>query len=288
MEFDETTHTYTDNGKTLISVTQLLAKHGLAPSYDNVNEDVVRMKAERGTFIHQEIANYIQNGKLGISKELASFRRYCKANNITFHKSEYMVHNDIVAGTCDFTYIKDGELYRVDFKTTSQRHYESVGRQLSLYDYLDTEKANHLQAWYFDSNGKLKVVDIPFQENTEIERLLECERTNQKFVKAEIVLTNQQLEDISKLEQIIENAKLSTEYANAQLKEIQEAILKQMEEKNIRMFKNDRFTISYVSPTTRVGIDTKRLKEERPDIAEEYKTETQVKASVRIKLKGEK
>ena len=53
--FDEKTHTYTDDGKHLISVTQLMKKHGLAPDYSGVSESVLGAKAQRGTLIHKEI-----------------------------------------------------------------------------------------------------------------------------------------------------------------------------------------------------------------------------------------
>lgn len=58
--FNKENHTYTLDGKILISVTQLMRKHGLAPDYSGVNEVVLQRKAERGTLIHEEIERYIK------------------------------------------------------------------------------------------------------------------------------------------------------------------------------------------------------------------------------------
>ena len=43
--FDEEKHEYTLNGKKLISVTQLMQKHGLAPSYAGVSTEILNAKA---------------------------------------------------------------------------------------------------------------------------------------------------------------------------------------------------------------------------------------------------
>ena len=55
LKFDAEKHEYFDGEKRLISVTQLLKKHGLAPDYSGVSDSVLNAKAERGTLIHSEI-----------------------------------------------------------------------------------------------------------------------------------------------------------------------------------------------------------------------------------------
>jgi hypothetical protein len=65
IEFREDTHEYFLDGRKLISVTQLMRKHGLAPSYDAVPSAVLKAKAERGTLIHKEIEKYIKYGEIG-------------------------------------------------------------------------------------------------------------------------------------------------------------------------------------------------------------------------------
>ena len=63
--------------------------------------------------------------------------------------------------------------------------------------------------------------------------------------------------------------------------ELQEA----MDKYGVKKFENDILKVTYVEPTTRTTIDSKKLKEELPAIAEKYTKTTVVKGSVRIEVK---
>ena len=52
-QFDKNKHEYTLDGRPLISVTQLMKKHGLSPDYSAVDPEVLFAAAERGTLIHR-------------------------------------------------------------------------------------------------------------------------------------------------------------------------------------------------------------------------------------------
>ena len=71
--FNEAEHTYTLGEKTLISVTQLLKKHGLSTNYANVDAEVLEKAANKGTAVHKEIENYIKNGDVGFTSELIDY-----------------------------------------------------------------------------------------------------------------------------------------------------------------------------------------------------------------------
>jgi len=68
-------------------------------------------------------------------------------------------------------------------------------------------------------------------------------------------------------------------------KEYKEKIQQAMEERGIKKFENEFITITYIEPTTRVTLDSKKLKEEEPDTYIKYVNQSEVKASVRIKVK---
>lgn len=68
-------------------------------------------------------------------------------------------------------------------------------------------------------------------------------------------------------------------------KELKERILEEMEIKGIVKLETDDLIISYVAPTTRETLDSKALKEELPTIYDEYAKISNVKQSLRIKLK---
>ena len=184
MVFDTKTHTYIDNetSKVLISCTELLKKHNLAPKYDSVDSEILRLASERGTLIHKEIEDYIKKGERGFTKELGNFIKEIQYQEIEILESEQLLHNDIVAGTCDFLYKdKDNKVHRADFKTTSTIHKDYVAWQLSLYDHLDTTKANYFEVWHFDKDGYLTIKQLAPKPIKEIEKLLDAERKGEIY-----------------------------------------------------------------------------------------------------------
>ena len=64
-----------------------------------------------------------------------------------------------------------------------------------------------------------------------------------------------------------------------------ENLLKEMEEKNVLKIDTEKLLISYVAPSTRETLDSKKLKEDLPDIYDLYVKFTDVKSSLRIKVK---
>lgn len=67
--------------------------------------------------------------------------------------------------------------------------------------------------------------------------------------------------------------------------EIKKALYEAMEKNGIVKIDTDEMAISYIYPTTRETLDSKLLKEELPDIYDSYVKITNVKGSVRIKIK---
>lgn len=64
-----------------------------------------------------------------------------------------------------------------------------------------------------------------------------------------------------------------------------ENLLKEMEENNVLKVDTEKLLISYVAPSTRETLDSKKLKEDLPDIYDLYVKFTDVKSSLRIKVK---
>ena len=64
-----------------------------------------------------------------------------------------------------------------------------------------------------------------------------------------------------------------------------ENLLKEMEENNVLKVDTEKLLISYVEPSTRETLDSKKLKEDLPDIYDLYVKFTDVKSSLRIKVK---
>lgn len=68
--------------------------------------------------------------------------------------------------------------------------------------------------------------------------------------------------------------------------ELKESLLKAMEENEITNWEspNGEITVSYRKPSTRTTLDSKKLKEDMPDIYEEYSKTSNVKSSITLKV----
>lgn len=71
------------------------------------------------------------------------------------------------------------------------------------------------------------------------------------------------------------------------MKEVKEKVKQAMEEYGITSFDNEDLTITYQKGTTRKSVDSKKLKEELPDIYEEYLKESPVASSVIVEVKND-
>ena len=289
LEFDKTAHQYKLDGRPLISVTQLMKKHGLAPDYSGIDPTVLERAAERGTLVHKEIEDYNRHGIAGFTKEMADYADYIETCDLTVKASEQAACNDICAGTIDIILEDDtGDLIIVDIKTTATLNIEAVSWQLSIYNALLGYPCNYAEAFHFGKDGALKVVGVAFKQKEEIERLFQCERegTIYKQPDALDIITPQQVAAIEAAEQIIAQAEAEKKAAEERIAEIKAALIAEMEKKAVKTFETDRLKVTYIMPTTRTTIDIARLKEEHPEIAVEYGKTSQTSAGVRITLKG--
>ena len=66
---------------------------------------------------------------------------------------------------------------------------------------------------------------------------------------------------------------------------LKQSILEEMEAKGIVKIENDDLLISYIAPTDRETFDSKKLREDNPDLYDEYIKISKVKASIRVKVK---
>jgi hypothetical protein len=91
-------------------------------------------------------------------------------------------------------------------------------------------------------------------------------------------LAPETIEQIVEFERIVKAAKEGEEKLKA-------AILDEMENKGIIKLDSDKLAITYVAPTTRESFDSKALRADLPEVYDAYAKISQVKASVRIKVK---
>ena len=140
--------------------------------------------------LKRKIENYIKNGEIGFTSELSEFIDYIHKNDLKPLESEFIVFNDVVAGTVDlFGEYCGATAVLADYKTTATLHKEALRWQLSLYEYLMGVSVDIFQAFHFTDKG-LKVVDvepIPFEE---ILKLIECERNGVIYAGRQLVVAD--------------------------------------------------------------------------------------------------
>lgn len=292
LTFDEATHTYKLGDKELISVTTLLKKHGLAPNYNEVPVDILKKASERGKMIHTEIEKYIKDDSYtSFVDEVKEFERLKKCRELSELVSEVKLHNNLVAGTADLICkafaVGGTERVIVDFKITSRLNVEYVTWQTSIYAYLYehqcSEKIGNIYVIHF-VDGKGKFIKLNRISNEEIERLFECEKNGTIYERKAIVLTDEEIYDLRKIEEFIQTWKEELAIHEKLEQEFKDKLLAEMEKHDIYKFEVANMQITRVPSTNRLTIDSTKLKKEYPEIAEKCTKSTTVKGYVKITI----
>ena len=193
ISFDKQTHTYTNDGRLLLSVTEVIKRYVFPDLYSNVPDEVLAKAAERGTATHAIIERYIK-GTLNKEEyeenkaDVDAFVNEIEKKRFRFSQSEYIVSDEeLLAGTIDILGVFNDEIFSrymiADIKTTSKLNIEYLQWQLSLYKYLLCREEYisgggpdlygiHLR------DGKCKIVKIEQLPLEAIESLLDAIRNN--------------------------------------------------------------------------------------------------------------
>ena len=294
IKFDEILHKYTVDGKEVISVTQLLQKHKITPSYDAVDKELLRMASERGTLIHEEVENWIKNRDLGFTQEAYYICDYL-TDKIYYGSeiiSEQMVANDVVAGRFDLLFL-DGKkrLVLADIKTGNSKHLFGWSWQLSLYKYLYEKmygKKIESLIVMWAKNDDMTVIPCEYVGDDKIENLLNAEREGRLISDVDLGVSEEELEELEELMQDIKSKEEELNLLKEKVDKIKETLYGTMEKEGIKTVDRNKLKITYVAPSTRVSIDSKKLQKEEPEIYKKYVKTTTVAGSIKITLMGEK
>ena len=293
IKFDEILHKYTVDGKEVISVTQLLQKHRITPSYDAVDKELLRVASERGTLIHEEVEKWIESGECGFTKEA---ERICDYLNSTVDKdsqiiSEQMVANDVVAGRFDILFTYKKELVLADIKTGNSKHLFGWSWQLSLYKYLYErmydKKIEHLGIIWARENG-MTVMPCEYVGDDKIENLLNAEREGRMISDVDLGVSEEELEDLTELMEDIKSKEEELKILNEKVDKAKGILYETMGKEGVKTVDRGKLKITYVAPSSRTSVDSKKLEKEEPEIYKKYVKTTTVEGNIKITLIGEK
>lgn len=310
VEFEEKDHIYTVNGEIAgISVTELLAKHGLAPDYSGVNKQKRRESADKGKAVHKDLEDILNVASYGPKTEQGKhFAEWVKENidcGVGEQKLAYEYNGLIIAGTADVMAIgKNKTLIVADHKNTAKFHREYVSWQVSLLDYfarklgrekingkiLNWKGANKFYCFHYDpKSGEMKVYELEKVSDEEIERLIECEYKNEIYQRAVLVI-DPELEKKYLLaeEKFMEIEKQAKEVQNAR-DDLRAELLKLFEQQGIKSWesRDGKLLVTYVAPAEQLRVDSAKLKTKYPQVFAECQKLSKVKAQIRVKVRGE-
>jgi len=148
IKFDSLFHTYRVNNKIVPSVTQLLDDG----TYDNssIGVDVLEYARFKGTLIHEEIQNYLENGEIGFTSELQEFIRLFEENKQLFEEEA----------------IFDYKTYATATPKNRKKCYEQLSMYSEAVEYLigNKPKKKYLIHLPHDKKGRIYDLTKEFEE----------------------------------------------------------------------------------------------------------------------------
>lgn len=309
IDFDEEQHIYFVNGDIAsISVTELLAKHKLAPKYSGVDKKFVIAAAEEGKKIHADLEKIFNEKEYTLETPQAkNFEKWVKENvkcGVGEQKLALNYKGMTIAGTADVMgFLKDDSLFVGDHKNTAQFNREYVSWQVSLYDYfarqLKGEKLNgqafnwggasKFYCFHYNKKkeGELEVYELDKVPDSEIERLLECEYNGETYTRQELVVAPELQLEFTKRQKSIIRLEKQLENAKKKMESVREQFVKLFEEQKIVKWETDNLVVTYIAPTEMHTIDSTKLKRELPQVYDKYQKVSKRKATVKIAIRGE-
>lgn len=272
VNYDDTTHSYTLDGKPVRSVTEIASEIcGIKPQFFKA------VAAARGTDVHSELGRYYDPKEKfdaeDFTTELAPvIAKFLKREPNMY--TEVMVYNEKLnyAGTADLVRITDGKITDiVDFKSGHvNKRYCTV--QLSLY------KLAMESMGYDVSEARLRVISPAGITKIDPMTWSQC----WDMQKSELDPIDR--DNIRAMEQRLAELTPYVEEYDAIQQKLRADLLEQLEIAGATTYTGDTFVATYVRPTTRVSLDTARLKAEQPDIFNSYSKETKVQATIKISM----
>lgn len=290
--FVEESHQYFLGKKELKGVTGTLIKKAFPDTYKNIPESVLMKAAERGGLIHNTFETFCSIFDADINKypnpteELRAFYDMLISFGLHYIASEYLVTDgENFASAIDGIFADDeGNIYLVDYKTTSTLHYDNVSLQLSIYAKWFEEQNPDLKVkeivcmWF--KNGQSKFQPLQRVADEQIDKLINAYLANDADYQYKVEVPEQ----FSALEQEYRLITARIDAMKIVQDDLKEKIMKMMEANKQKSIKTNIGSYSYVAATTKKVFDTKLFKDTEPDHYEYYLKETATKPSLRIKL----
>jgi hypothetical protein len=290
-------HKYYYGFKELSGITGMLKQFISPHKLDGIDPEVLENARKRGAGIHEALDGLIKNKCSDemnvdfINEALKIYDKLAELNMIAI-ASEYIVSDfENFASPIDVIgYNETGEIFILDLKCTSVLDYDFVRWQTNIYrlffEKMTGLRVTGLYALHYH-NQECDIVELSMIEDQHINYMLDCWTDLEEFHNPidekinEDVMLNKTLQVCKSIE-ALENEK---KQLDAEFEKLKTGLLELMKANGVKKFENDLIRLTYKEKSTRVSLDSKRLKEEQPEVFENYKKETEVKESILIKIK---
>lgn len=290
--FIEETHQYFIGKKELKGVTGTLIKKAFPDTYKNIPESVLMKAAERGSLIHNTFETFCSIFDADIkqypnpTEELQALHSMLVTFDLHYVASEYLVTDgENFASAIDGIFAdKEGNIYLVDYKTTSTLHYDNVSLQLSIYAKWFEEQNPDLKVkeivcmWF--KNGQSKFQPLPRVADYQIDDLINAYLADDAEYQYKVEVPEQ----FSALEQEYRLVSARMDALKIKQDDLKEQMMKMMETNKQKSIKTNIGSYSYVESTTKRTLDMKLFKEKYPNAYEILTKVSISKPSLRIKL----
>lgn len=284
IRFDPENHLYFDDkGFIVPSVTQILgAVYGTG--LENAPTEFVNRAADKGHFHHAEFDTYNKTGQKGTSPEFETW--YKHFGKIT-GESEKIVSAETQYGAFAGTVDLFGNGFIYDWKTCKTATKQQVAKwqkQLSFYCYALRKMGytvNEPLKIVHVNGGDLEVINVDYLGNNFVEETMKLYADNKQPEKP-----TYELQTVSKSDlQTLEDTLFQIETLEKVVSNIREKIKDEMERRKILDLQVGRVKMTYVAGTIRQTFDSKKFKQDDPDLYAIYLKNTEVKPSLRITVK---
>ena len=283
VQFNEQLHIYTIGERQLKGVTPLV--NAVYHTYDGVDEEMLNSAAEAGKAYHKQyqfealegfesdtcLSQRTEEAKLGLVPQIAEFLVSDEQN---------------IASAIDLVYTdNEGNIVLGDIKTTSTLHLDEWRLQLSVYKYLfelqtGREAKELYVAWVNKHSYLCQMIRINPLDKAEVERML------QAYADGEELIAKPEQKGLAVVKDY-EGAMLEYLRLEAEIKAFKEkfndVVLRTMQENGDKSYKTDRLSITRVLETSKKSFDSKKFKEDYPELFEKYQKESVTKEHLLIK-----
>ena len=118
--------------------------------------------------------------------------------------------------------------------------------------------------------------------------MLNAESEGRLISDVDLGVSEEELEDLEELMQEIKVKKEELKVLEDKVGKIQDILYDTMGKEGVKTVDRGKLKITYVAPSTRTSVDSKKLQEKEPEIYKKYVKTTTVAGSIKITLMGEK